>query len=235
MKRMLDYTTAELMALSGEDQVTLVDLECAFEGVPLLPLHPGNPPEAPDVKPDKKVFRVNAELLYDNEEVAKLVTDFLASKTAVRSKYLKGYGGPMCVEVVEDPPSITTDAFWSHEHYDRHKAQVESHNVAKAEHDRHQSAYDDIEGQRNRVESSLHSRICDALEEHRSHEQIKADYERYLGLAGGDRHVAFRFFMDATKFDEDFVRKVLNFPLELDTPAEAVCPEGDDHGEESSL
>lgn len=218
MKRMLDFTSDELMDLSSEECVQLVDLECAHGGIRLLTAHPGERPESVKAEPDVKCFEV-CGLLFDNEEIARCVADFINSKRRMDTFYHRNeyrYGSPEGVRMTDRVELVTTKKFWSAVHYEENRVQMELARVETDKFDELEREYDAISKEREDISSKLTSLIGDASNERNRIERIVKGFEKYVVIANGDRHVALNFFLNSNQFEEDLIRKVLDFPLEIE-------------------
>jgi hypothetical protein len=76
MKRLSDYTDSELLATYNADKIsTLIDLECAIAGIPLLPTLPVKPVK-PKVAPDVTAFKVGNWYFTNQNEALKALKAF---------------------------------------------------------------------------------------------------------------------------------------------------------------
>ena len=71
MKRWYDYTDEELLEIHGDPEAfaKLLDLECAYEGAPLMPEDPGPKPEVCAAQHDVTLYAVGG-INVDNPEDA---------------------------------------------------------------------------------------------------------------------------------------------------------------------
>ena len=58
MRRYNEYTEQELIDLDKALIQKLIDYECALDGVPLMPPHPGPEPSKTEITPDMTVYAV---------------------------------------------------------------------------------------------------------------------------------------------------------------------------------
>ena len=76
LKRFEDYTKEELNALSGEQVLKIIDIECAFAGKPFIPDMPLMP-DVPVFKPDKIAYECAGYAFENIEDAQKLCTTII--------------------------------------------------------------------------------------------------------------------------------------------------------------
>ena len=226
MKRIDDYEPSELLALSEETIEQIIDLESAYDGVPLLPSPAPVKPEECQATEDVTAY-IALGLHFIDKATAMSVVDFVNSLPQVEGYYLNGnWSGPRGVRPVEERcASVSESDFWSQAHYDQHRAQLEGYKVAKESYDKSRKTYDGILKQRSEVANRVRRVIQDAVDDRNDAVAVTTGFERYVVLADGDRDQALKFYLAATNYDEEHVRTVLNFPIEeniTEQPTEAV-------------
>ena len=82
MLRFTEMTDAELLALTETELEELIDLECAYEGIPLLPPKPEEPIKPANLRPDTSVFHFDDIYITDPEE-ARRAEELLRSFTSI--------------------------------------------------------------------------------------------------------------------------------------------------------
>jgi hypothetical protein len=90
MKRLEDMTTSDLLSIKDQDFNALVDLECAWRSIPLLPPNPGVAPTPPDLKKltDDDYYRPKIETIkIATAESYKTREHEIASYVVLKKKY----------------------------------------------------------------------------------------------------------------------------------------------------
>jgi hypothetical protein len=219
MKRIEDYTDEELYDLDEVQLEQLVDLECAYKGIALLPPSPSEP-EKPEGQPDKVVWEVlPPTLLFATKEEAEACAHTLTGLNlleiySLRSGY--SYEAPYGVRAPEDDPtpSINERRHWTPEHYDANKTALERYESAKNTYNSQRREYDSVQGQRAEVIRQLQARMDEHAQKSYDTQRIQADFDRYMTLADGNREIALKFLLEVSKFDEDFVREAVGMPTQ---------------------
>jgi len=224
MNRLHDHDGAELLALTEEQIETLIDLECAVQGVPLLPEVTPTPPAAVEAEPDQLVHSV-AGYYFRDKETADAVAEFIGKQPRLEDYYLNGrWSGPKGVRPDPEPSlTVSVTKFWTEAHYDKHRNALEEYKGAKEAYDLARKAYERVVEERSAVAAEVHSAIREARHARDTRAQIGSEFQRYLRLAEGDHDVALKFFLDATDYDRELVDDVLGFNAveeKVDTPAE---------------
>lgn len=241
MKRYTAMTDEELKAL-GQDQCALnntIDLECAVEGVALPPDCP-NEPDKPIAEPDTIFYSVRFDVMLDNQEDAdkvKSIIDELCLRS-YRTTYASGsyeHHGPMSADLESDPGSvvITRNKLWSQAHYAKHRDELARYVRAMSEYDDDHKSFAHARDERKELEDKVLKEVKRATEALDVTIKIKRDFDRYVELAGGDKVVALRFYMNAHKdHDESELRELLGVTEAVQTPSPpnrvAVTALGDD-------
>jgi hypothetical protein len=218
MKLFDDLTTAELAALSEQEIERYVDLACAEAGVALLPEVPIAPDPVDRTKPDREVYRVDGTFFVHRahaEQVASLATSF--------SRYRPNYAGndysTMKVQPDPDPVEVRVQLCFSEEFYNTRAAAIEAHDEAHRSYVAGRRTYDDIVQKRLDIRRPMQARISHARNRTYKCTRLRAEHERYLDLAEGNRRVAARFLAAAYADAEELIPDVFNF-----TPADPPDP-----------
>jgi len=217
MRRYDDYEPSELLEMDSEQIEQLIDLECAFRGVALLPESPTTPTEV-QAGPDVTVYNAGGKIFRDEADAQKVV-DLINSLPYLETYYLSGgysYSGPQGVrrsEKEHDMEAIRESRYWTPEHYDKHRAAIAEHKEAKERYDKDRKEYERILSERNAVAEEIHAIRAKAQEERDTIATIEREFNRYVQIAAGDREQALKFYLHA-RDDEDtegFVREILGF------------------------
>jgi len=191
MKRINELTEAELLALTDADAQNLIDYECALEGVPMLPPHPGPAPVKNAPPFDAKAFEVGGVLVLDSEHAGRIL-DAITSGPLYKIEYSSEH----LVALREgdyDFPEIKTKAARSPEQWAEIKFDMGKYEAEKKEYDRLTKTYSDAMKERQSIIDTLRDAISDARERHYSREQLRSEFARYLELAEGNRQIALNF------------------------------------------
>jgi hypothetical protein len=205
MKRIYDITDAEVLALTDEQINRFVDIECANEGVPLLPDYPVAPEYDDEPAPDATVYGVSGVSGYfANQEQALSVIAALAGCEIVSV----GYGSPKVIksrESWEEKPSTLTEvAAWSESGYDAQREVIENNKRKKAEYDSLLSDYRSALDKRNKTSSAVYSHIEEIRATESRRQVLAREFDRYKELADGDADIAVKFLLAAHDDAVDF-------------------------------
>lgn len=198
MRRLDDYTNDELCQMSEQDVAHLVEVECAHAGAPLLPDHPGEAPAKSDDLAPTMTVHVVADHSFVTHEDATRVAELIGSIETADVGYVSGPSYSKKVRRVRrQTPSISTDAVYSEEQANRIAANLEHYEDQKSEWSRRKSEYDEAVEKREGVRSRVRTAISEAKDAEQHLLDARARFDRYLGLADNDHHIAWRFFANA--------------------------------------
>jgi len=194
MKRYTDLDQAELIKLSDDEIETYISLECALEGVPLVP-HPGDAPERPKLSPSTFYQIEGCDLVFRTREDAE---DAAGKAAEIERHYYGGYndGGvvlslktkTLIVSSVQllsesDRESLDEDlAVWG----DKHKAWEKDY-----------KEWSNYQTKRKSIKNDVNAAVSDAKRQDLQRKQIGENWKTYLSLAGGDETLAKTFFVKA--------------------------------------
>jgi len=197
MKRINEYTQLELANLSDQDTQNIIDIECAFEGVRLLPPHPTELVSKVFV-PDTTVYKVG-ELNFENQDDALKVIEVLKTTKLISYTYdyNVGYDYNYIENKVIDVPNISTKKVFSKEKYLEMKADMLVVKKEKDNYNSQKSLYDEIVKERKSVVDSVYEAINDAVDKETEKKRIIDQYNRYLALADNNATTAKTFLADA--------------------------------------
>jgi len=202
MKRLTDYTNEELRDLNQQQIEDLIDLECAHEGVPLLPEMPVKP-EVNKPQPDLTLYQVSGLYLKHKEDADRLI-ELINSMPRMEEKYYKeGYFDREEMERVQEVKVFSEDAKM------RTKAQA---NAAKELEDQYRFAkkeYNKIAEQRKDIIDRVNDAVCNAFDEYNKEQVYKKQYARYLQLAEGEKDIALNFMKAAHPHEDEYIEEIL--------------------------
>jgi len=206
IKRLEDYTDAELVNLTEEQVIDLIDLECGYEGVKLLPTLPDRPVKN-NLAEDWEVWDVPSMTLADKKDAAEIIA-FALGKSHVTTYYVPGPGYKKYGEI--DPNyelGITSKKMFSRDHYKTIDVQLQQYESTKQNYDKAKSEYDEISKARSEIIGTVNEAISDARSTAQRLSRLEQASLRYLTLAHGDKEIAKRFMLDAYKENADAIEE----------------------------
>jgi len=223
MKRIHELNEEELLALTEEQTLRMVDYECALEGVPMLPPHPGPEPSKVTASPDVTLYTVAGQKTLDSDH-AKRILDAcnsapLFETSSARNDYQTVFLTPL-TDRSYSAPKIETSQVHSPEQWDRIKNDFTSFSERKDEWDVIDKAYKNALKERQSITDDVYSKISDARRNAYEREQFRTDFARYLELAEGNRSIALKFLEKVKDLDK-FPELRTEFCPVVDTVAEA--------------
>lgn len=208
MKRLDEYTQKELANLSDEEIQNIIDIECAFEGVRLLPPKPEEY-VAKVFEPDSIVYNVG-QFQFKNQEDALKVIDVLKSVTLVNTTYdySVGYNYYYIDDKLIDAPNLETKKVFSKQTYNDMKAEMTKVNKEKDSHKDQKNLYDEIVKERKSVVDNVYETINEAVDKENEKQRIINQYNRYLVLADNNTTTAKKFLADALHISSEEVENL---------------------------
>lgn len=216
MKRFDKFTDEELLALEHEQIVRLIDLECAFDGVPLLPEEPPAEIAVEKPNPDQIVFEVGPWNFLDQMDADTILLAFNETTSRVDIEYASGGEYSDKVAKAADPiRSVTSSLAYSQAHWDKYREALQSKGDILGRYKRERDEYDKIVECRQKVSVKIWNEIENARMMAATVKRLRAEYVKYLELADKDGAIADKFFMNAYRHqeDDDILEKVLGKPL----------------------
>lgn len=192
-----NLTDEQVFQLTAEQINFYVDLECAKEGVLLLPDAQPVEPQLTKPQPDALVYEVGNFYVTSAEEAAtllealqkvKLVRLDYDGSTGYDSKYIKR----LDTEVEAKPIKC-----YSPEVFASIRKSLTEYTLAKNNYNREYTEYNRIASQRNKTAERIWNRVEEIREQHVSQERMAKEYQRYLVLANNDKTIAFNFLKNA--------------------------------------
>lgn len=199
MKRVDDYTSAELAAMTSADVNSLIDIECALAGIGLLPERPVDPKIALP-QPDITIYRV-PEMIFDSMPAA-LAVIYAAmehNEHRVGKGYDYGHGSGSRYYLSAAPAEVTPtqERVFSREVFERLKGELAGEAKAKGRYEAEVKEYDAMAAKRADVANHVWRAVGDACDEVGRLALARRNYRRYLELAKGDTDQAWTFFAAA--------------------------------------
>jgi hypothetical protein len=192
-----NLTDEQVFQLTAEQINFYVDLECAKEGVLLLPDTQPVEPQLTKPQPDALVYEVGNFCVTSAEEAAtllealqkvKLVRLDYDGSTGYDSKYIKR----LDTEVEAKPIKC-----YSPEVFASIRESLTEYTLAKNTYAREYNEYRDITAKRDKAAKWIWDRVEEIREKYVSQERMAKEFQRYLTLANGDKTIALNFLKNA--------------------------------------
>jgi hypothetical protein len=205
MNQFSDLTDEQVFQLTDEQINFYIDLECAKEGVLLLP------EEVPDmpvlVKPafDATVYQVGEFFVKTPEEAAlildalnncKLVKLDYESETGYESKYIK---------MKDSEEQVKPIRCYSPGTFAEIRTALKEFTVAKNKYEHAIKEYRDISEKRRNVSKWIMERVSEVSDKHYATERMGNEFNRYLVLSNGDTQIARNFLKNAYDLTDEEV------------------------------
>lgn len=221
MERIQYMEDVEIVLLSSEEIETLIDLECANEGVRLLPPMP-TAPVAIEAKPNVRAYCVNG-VLFTDEKKAQAVADLINASMPHETYYLipHKWSGPQGVKPCETETTVRTEMYWSAENYGAHATVVTAYEKEKKDFDEQNREYDRVRDARGSISEEVWSTYHGALKRKRVKERMLVEFDEYVTLAEGNREQAFKFMAKARPdLDNHDGREMVGLPVPVALPVD---------------
>ena len=189
--RFNDLTDEEKLALNDEKVTEFVKIECAFEGVKVLP-YPTEPIEPP-VGEKKEYWRIayHSDFTFAKKEEAEAVMSLLKQSDIIETNYC---GDLSYVSKIRKYNGTLNSEFYNTiEQYEKMKVELEAYHRAKTNYDALKKEYDkEIKLYRD-IEDDIWKQINKVRELHESMEDLMVEYLSYLRIAKGNHEIALGF------------------------------------------
>jgi len=213
VKRIDEMNKEEILALKDEEITTLIDLECAYEGIPLLPDCPSKP-EVINHEKDLAAYEIAGYYFLTSEEAGKVLEVIQSADTYIKD----GWNDDAQLKKIKDGdyccPKIETRKFYSSQKLSEIKNELEENKQLIVAYENKKHNYDDILEKRKKVADKVCSIIDEVTEDQAKQQLYSEEFNRYLKLANNNQEVAMNFLLKAYREIE------LDFP-ELVTK---LCP-----------
>lgn len=199
MKRFAELTDAEVIEITNNQERVeqLIDLECAWQGIPLLPPHPGKEPELEELANDFPYYKVGNLCFADRKEAEEIFA-------AVQNMRLvdSDYSTHVVTDLKPDDynyPELEARAGVSKENYNAYHERTQLDRERKTAWQEQMNTYNKIDKQRSAIVQTFWDRFHAIQSVREQITNINADLERYLTLAEGNQNVAINFMLNARK------------------------------------
>lgn len=192
--RLDDLSNDQLLALTPEETQRWIDVECAFEKVPLLPPSPV-PPTPVSFEPDLLWYEVG-EWVFSSASDAAKVLDILRGMEPHTTEYVSGPSYDRTVGRVADV-KVEPKRLFSPERWQAIAVRAAQATTDENAYNADKREWDKIAKTRERIVDYVTGKIEKAHQVARQKAETERLFARYLDLAGGDADVARRFMLDA--------------------------------------
>ncbi len=203
MKRLKELSREELVNLTEEEVNELIDLECMYEGKPLIVEKPKylDIPELPEK--DIAYYEVAGYVFTDKEDAIAIKEFIENSNSRVKLDYSGSNYDNKYVKKINDsdyekPVTIKSGVAYSVEQYKKILDILNKIKEVKEINNDRKSEYDEIISQRSDVVNACYSAIGKASAELYEINLAINAFEKYLKLSGGNEEVATNFFKEST-------------------------------------
>jgi len=206
MKRIHEYTDVEILEISLDEAKvsTIIDLECAYRGIPLLPTNPGEQPTSKSYPKDAPYYDVVGVKVKTPEAAARIL-EAITKEDLVATTYHDGEY--VLVPSTRDDyhyPSISPSSCFLPETYDKLKDSIVKTKQELAAWDKLQSTYDNALKERATVSKDFYHRLDVIKQTATDFQELKLSYVRYLQLADNNTIIARNFLLDSLKSQEKY-------------------------------
>ena len=207
IKRLDEYTNEELLELTEEQVETLIDLECAHEGVALLPVEAPIKPDDSKIGPDSVIYEIKNLEHFETMEDAQKVVEVASKLPRVQKQYLSHASYKEKKGPVDSDIGINIVKVFSEQHYAnvatenaRIEASLKAYKEAKEE-------YDELFEKHGEISESVISRLNVARNEKNMLDTLKDEAGRYISLAQGEKEIAKNFMINARPNQKDMIEE----------------------------
>jgi glycerol-3-phosphate cytidylyltransferase-like family protein len=205
LRRFKDLSKKEIRNLTYEEVDKFIDLECAFQGLPLIPEKPEEPtpPEMKDV--EENIYCIGYDWKFKNKEDAEEVLELLKSKELVKisANYQYNYQRYYLSLDEYSTPKITIEKALSNVNYEKYENTLEKYTQ---ENKTYQTVIDkikEIKKERQEIHNKIMNEFKAGIQEKQKLQQFELDLKRYLVLADNNKKIALKFLEDSCKYQED--------------------------------
>lgn len=206
MKRFNEMDETELLSLTDDQIMKLINYECALEGVPMLPPAPGAKPSIAMAEPDAQVFEIAGIFTMDSEHAIRILDAFNSGALYMESYPGSDYNTKYLEPLTSDKygkPKIETKNIHSPEQWDKIKAEYAQISGKLKEWEKIDKEYSSALKERTSITDDVYGAILEARQHSYNRDCIRADFARYLELAEGNQRIALNF-LEKVKDLSDF-------------------------------
>jgi len=195
--RFCDLNYDEKLKLTNAEVEGYIKLECAFEGIKILP-EPIEPVK-PEIGEKNDYFRIGyiSEMIFVNAEDAAKVLKVLETCDVIHTDYADDYTYVNKIDKFKQ--NIGTVRYYSKVQYEEHKEELEKYNREKKSYDMLREEYDKYRGQAMDIANDIWDEIEKVRGLNRLLLELTQVYKNYLEMAKGDSEIASSFLNKAYK------------------------------------
>ena len=200
MKRCNELTDEELLGLTDDQILKLVDYECALEGVPMLPTHPGPAPKKREFKEDDVVYAIGGVYVADSEHAKRILDVINEGPLFTIETAPRDYATKLCVPLGKEAyhkPKIETVSCHSPEQWDHIKDTFAAYTTEVDAYTAKLKEYDEAFNERKDISENVWEAVRDAKDRDHEKSSIRYDFDRYLELTEGNKTIAMNFLIKA--------------------------------------
>jgi len=200
MIRYYELNEEQLLTLTDDEVKRLVDYECAIEGVPMLPPHPGPAPECAIPEPDVQCYEVGGVITTDPEHAARIITAITSGPMFSANYCGKDYHTRYLTPILGksyNQPKIESGVYRSAEQWDKIKDENRLFEEKKTVWDNLDKEYAEALKARDHISEAVWDAISEARTKKRERENITTEFTTYKDLAQGDLDIAMNFMLKA--------------------------------------
>ena len=205
MKRLDEMSRDELISMTDDIRNDLADLECAYEGIPLLPVKPVKQ-EFVYPQRDVAVYIVDEYSFTDQSEALAYCEYVNGLKSAVRIDYEYGDGLRSDFKYVkkgrDNRTEIKKEMVFSLDAYAELKSELKNTKAMQDTYNQEAQAYKSALSERSAVYEKIDKAIRVAWDEKRREDALMDAYKKYIKLTG-DGDIAIRLLEDAYEITDE--------------------------------
>lgn len=196
MKRISEMDETELLALTDEQIDKLIDYECALEGVPMLPAHPGPEPNRVDLKPDATAYEIAGIFTLNADHAAKILEAINLGQIYKESYPGGDYNTKYLTPLLQGDysmPKIESKIRHSAEQWDKIKGPYKEYTARKSVWEKLNKEYQGAITSRASINKNCWEFVLEARDHASQREVFRQEFKIYLDLAEGNPQIAFGF------------------------------------------
>lgn len=204
--RFSDLGIEEKLKLTDEGVEKFIDLECAFEGIKLIPC-PEEPVE-PEMEEKETYYQIGyiSDLQFKNMEDAVKVLELLKTCEMVGTSYLGNYN---YIKSKNFDRQINTYTAYSKEDVEVNKKAIEGYKRDKESYDELKKEYD----KELKLKVAIEDKIWDEVNHLRSIQKMQDDiiitYQKYYVMAKENPEIAMQFLKNAYSDKLDKIKETI--------------------------
>ena len=205
--RFQDLSYEEKLKLIDDEVSDYIKIECAFEGVKLLP-EPDEPSE-PELGEKTDYFRIGyvSDLTFLKLEDAERALKILRTCDVITTNWTGDYS--YVNKIKKFDAKITTEIYHSKEQYDRNKDELEKYKREKESYDELKKEFDKANNLLMRIQDDIWSQMKEIRALDNLQKETTEVYLGYLDMAKGDAEIAINFLMKAYQDSLDKLKEGL--------------------------